>query len=43
MASSKSAAPERSSAVQALTTNDASTLALGQVQYSLLCIPTAAS
>src|SRR6266700_6240107 len=25
--------------VQALTTNDASTLALGQVQYSLLCYP----
>ena len=26
-------------AVQALTTNDASTLAVGQVQYSLLCYP----
>ena len=26
-------------AVQALTTNDASTLAIGQVQYSLLCYP----
>jgi len=31
--------PDALAAVQRLTTNDASTLALGQVQYSLLCYP----
>ena len=31
--------PGALAAVQALTTNDASTLAVGQVQYSLLCYP----
>ena len=31
--------PGALAAVQALTTNDASTLAVGQIQYSLLCYP----
>src|SRR5512132_2247182 len=31
--------PGALAAVQTLTTNDASTLAIGQVQYSLLCYP----
>jgi len=31
--------PGALAAVQALTTNDASALAIGQVQYSLLCYP----
>ena len=33
------AGPEALAIVQALTTNDASALAVGQVQYSLLCYP----